>query len=174
MKLEDFLTLYVDPGEATGWATACGQLLLSAGTEKMWDFADDVHASVVGVNPDAKPMALKPASTIYNSGWLRDEAYEEHLSLPVGRIVCEDFLLYPHELAKHALDWNPVRTARLIGALTLIARVADIPFVLQGAKIKKQAEAAGAEAFFYRPLHENRHQNDAIRHYAYFTHTELI
>ncbi len=166
MKLEDFLTLYVDPGEATGWAAACGQLLLSAGTEKMWDFADDIHASVVGVNP--------APSTIYNPGWLRDESYEEHLSLPVGRIVCEDFLLYPHEMAKHALDWNPVRTARLIGALTLIARVADIPFVLQGAKIKKQAEAAGAEAFFYRPLHENRHQNDAIRHYSYFTHTELI
>jgi len=166
VKLEDFLTLYVDPGEATGWATSRGQLLLSAGTEKMWDFADDVHASVVDVN--------YAPGTIYNPGWLRDESYEEHLTLPVGRIVCEDFLLYPWELKGHAMDWNPVRTARLIGALTLIARVADIPFVLQGAKIKRQAEAAGAEAFFYRPLHENRHQNDAIRHYSYFTHTELI
>jgi len=167
VKLEDFLTLYVDPGEATGWAAARGQLLLSAGTEKMWDFADDVYGAVIeGVGGHG--------NTIYNPGWLRDEAYEEHLSLPVGRIVCEDFLLYPWELAAHGMDWNPVRTARLIGALTLIARVADIPFVLQGAKIKRQAEAAGAEAFFYRPLHENRHQNDAIRHYSYFTHTELI
>lgn len=92
--------------------------------------------------------------------------------LQIGRIVCEDFRIYPW--AAKQLAWDRVRTARVIGALTFMCRVKDIPFVLQPAAIKEAARAAGAEELYYRPLHENRHQNDAIQHFVFFTNTELL
>lgn len=156
-KLPDTLTLYVDPGEDTGWCIARGPVLVSAGTTKMWSFADDV----------AEALSAK-------AGPLHDPEYpdvredmEEHLSLPITTIVCEDWRLYPDKLK--ALAWDQCRTARLIGALTLLTRMYGLGWHLQPASIKPEAQRAGCEEFYYHPLHENRHQNDAIQHFVYFT-----
>lgn len=82
-------------------------------------------------------------------------------------VVCEDWRLYPWELRTGHMDWDPCRTARLIGSITQFCRVRDIPLVLQPALIKERAVAAGAESYFSRPLRENRHANDAIMHGVY-------
>lgn len=92
----------------------------------------------------------------------------------IVRIVCEDWRLYPWVMytpdgrASHALDFDQCRTARLIGAITHVARMAGIPVHLQGADIKETAVSGGAEQLYYKPLHENRHQNDAIQHGVYW------
>ena len=158
---EKFRTLYVDPGEDTGWCVGRGTKLLAAGTTKMWEFADDVWAALSGVG-----------SIINGDGYARKGVTAEENSGDIGRIVCEDFRIYPW--AAKDLAWNSVRTARLIGALTFMARLHNIPFVLQPAAIKEAAVAAGAEELFTRPLHENRHQNDATMHFVYFTNTTLL
>jgi hypothetical protein len=157
---EDFKTVYLDPGESAGWCLACGNILLSAGTTPLWLFADALwegitdNTGILGAGEDAYTLRRK--------GMRR-----EHFEKPIGRIVCEDFRIYP-EKAK-ALIWNPIRTLRLIGAVTFMARLHQLEFQLQPASIKERAKAGGAEEFFYRPLHENRHQNDAIMHFTYFS-----
>lgn len=158
---EDFKTLAVDPGEDTGWSLSCGPILLAAGTEKMWTFADDVWTALC--KHDGPLGSLGPQSDPYLTN---EAAAEKHMQKPIGRIICEDFRIYPDKAKQ--LSWNPVRTARLIGALTFMARVHGVDFHLQPAAIKSRAEDGGAEEFFFRPLHENRHQNDAIRHFWYF------
>lgn len=164
--LEDFLTLYCDPGEDFGWCLGCGTVLVSAGTTKMWAMADDVWDSLFEGGKPADTFLLDEAN-------IRDgvdrSAFEE---LEIKRIVCEDFRIYPW--AAKQLAWDRVRTARVIGALTMMARRKDIPFILQPAAIKKAAQAAGAEELYYRPLHENRHQNDALQHFVFYTNTELM
>jgi predicted xylose isomerase-like sugar epimerase len=60
----------------------------------------------------------------------------------------------------------------LIGSITQTCRMAGIQLILQGAKIKERAEAAGAKALFMSPLDENRHANDAIRHGVYYQAVE--
>lgn len=141
----------VDPGEDCGWALWEDEALLDAGTAKLWEFGDAVYAAT-----HLDPMEL--------------ELIGDQLALQlvgIVRIVCEDFRIYPWE-AKN-LSWDPVRTARLIGALTLIAKQKlNEPIILQGAKIKERSEAAGAKSFFLSPLNENRHANDAIRHGVYY------
>lgn len=164
MITEDFLTLYNDPGEDYGWCVGCGTLLLSAGTTKMWSMADDVwHALEHGIG---ETVLLDDAHV--RNGIDR----EKYAALPIKRFVCEDFRIYPW--AAKQLAWDRVRTARVIGALTFMARLKGIPLILQPAAIKKAAQAAGAEELYYRPLHENRHQNDAIQHFVFFTNTELL
>jgi hypothetical protein len=163
---EDFLTLYVDPGETTGWALGHGMKLLGGDQhDSMWDFADEVWEA----------LEDNVASGYFGDpGYLRDAADEPLLKLPLGRIVCEDFRLYPEVMQTGALNWNPVRTARVIGALTFTARRHSIPFITQPASIKKAAQAAGAEELYAVPTHDNRHHNDAIQHYVFFTQTELM
>lgn len=160
---EAFRTLYVDPGEDTGWAIGKGLILLAAGQEKMWEFYDEVDA-VLGYNvgmlaqgriPDLRP-GVDPSQ---NTG-------------PIGRIVCEDWALYPWELKN--MKWNKCRTARLIGGLEGLCRHYIIEMIFQPASIKSTAERTGVEQLFYRPLKENRHANDAMRHWAYFTQTEML
>lgn len=161
--VEDFLTLYNDPGEDFGWCVGCGTTLLSAGTHKMWTAADMVWDAVFSGN----------AEEFLSHVYLRDGInVDDYIGMPIGRIVCEDWRLYPNKMK--GLAWDRCRTARVIGALTMIARKADIPFILQPAAIKPAAVAAGAEELYYRPLHENRHQNDAIQHYVFYTSTELL
>ncbi len=162
-KPEEFKTLYLDPGEDTGWCLANGPRLLSAGTEKMWFTADDLYLALSGpVGQEGGPLGCDTlAETFARKGVTGDD-----LALPIGRVVCEDFRIYPDK-AK-SLSWDPVRTARLIGAVTMLCRIFQVAFYLQPAAIKKTAEIGGAEELFYRPLDENRHQNDAIRHFVYF------
>lgn len=162
---EDIRTLYCDPGEDFGWCIGRHTKLLGAGTEKMWPMADEVWAALN--NPS------DPSASILNGDTFTREGIAEDENLgPIGRIVCEDFRIYPWKIKD--LKFDRVRTARVIGALTFMARVMDIPLVLQGANIKAAAQAAGAEELYYRPLRENRHQNDAIQHFVFFTNVELL
>jgi hypothetical protein len=162
--VEDFLTLYNDPGEDYGWCVGCGTTLVSAGTTKMWAMADDVWFSL-NEGMSSSPLLAEP-----NVRGGIDRADFEHMK--IGRIVYEDFRIYPW--AAKQLAWDRVRTARVIGALTFMARLFDIPCLPQPAAIKAAAVAAGAEELYYRPLHENRHQNDAIQHFVFYTNTELL
>lgn len=158
---EEFLTLYCDPGESFGWALGCGLTLVSAGTSPMWDVPDDLWAALIG-----DPSELR------NPERIREGVDPALLERPLARVVAEDWRLYPDKMK--ALAWDQCRTARVIGALKFICRYHTIPMILQPAAIKKQAQAAGAEELYYRPLHENRHQNDAIQHFVFYTQTELL
>ncbi len=174
---EDFLTLYCDPGEDFGWCVGMGTRLLAAGTHKMWAFADLVWEKLndpqCGEN-DADDGVLDEPNPLAAPTHARHGVDPLLMQLPIGRIVCEDWRIYPWEAHKGSLDWDQCRTARVIGALTFMARLYRIPFVLQGASIKEAAKAAGAEELYYRPLRENRHQNDAIQHFVFFTNVELL
>lgn len=160
-KPEKFKTLYADPGEDAGWALANGPKLLARGTEKMWPWADYVWMALRSGGADG-PLGCGAEAL----GHARKGIGPKQLEPAIGRIVCEDFVIYPWE-AK-SLSWDPVRTARLIGALTMFARIFDIPFFLQPALIKDDAQLLGAEEYYDYPLTPNRHQNDAIQHFVYF------
>jgi hypothetical protein len=144
--------LSVDPGEDTGWALWEDGDLIDAGTDKLWQFGEAVYAAT---HEDSESLEL-----------VGDDLALKFIG--VERIVCEDWRIYPWEAKKGTLNWDQCRTARLIGGLTLVAKMKGMEFVLQGAKIKERAEAAGAEALFMSPLVENRHANDAIRHGVYY------
>lgn len=165
-EIETFRTLYCDPGEDFGWAIGRDTKLLSAGTTKMWEMADDVWAALENPNDPSNPLQ--------DPDFGRNGVSPEELCGPIERIVCENWRIYPWEARKGSLDMDECRTARVIGALTFMARLKGIPFITQGADIKEAADAAGAEELFYRPLRENRHQNDAIRHFVFFTNVELL
>lgn len=142
--------LSIDPGETTGWALWDDDELIEAGQMPMWQFIDDLGASV-----DTCP------------GRIYDPDFEP-LFEGVRKLVIEDFVLYPEGIGPGPPPpWDKVRTARMIGALELIARNAGLEVEFQGAIIKDTAEKAGAEQLFLSPLHENRHANDAIRHGVY-------
>lgn len=166
---EPFRTLYADPGEDFGWCLGRGTTLLAAGTEKMHPFSLEIWDALF--DPDISYLCQPDVG-----GLIRDEVASETSLGPnqcrIGRIVCEDFKIYPW--AARQLSWNPVRTARVIGKIELMCEKANVELVLQPAAIKKAAIAAGAEELFYYPLHENRHQNDAILHYTFFTCTKLL
>ncbi len=87
-------------------------------------------------------------------------------TLPIKRIVCEDFRIYPWVATKGGLNWDPMRTPRVIGALTLMSRIKGLELIFQPAAIKEQARALGAEEMYDKPLRENRHSNDAIQHWS--------
>lgn len=162
---EDFRTLYCDPGEDFGWAVGRHTRLLAGGTEKMWVTADEMWEALS--NPS------DPHASIFNGdAYARDGVTAEDNTGPIGRVVCEDWRLYPEKLK--FLKWDQCRTARVIGAITFLCRHFEIPLVLQPAAIKKAAQAAGAEELYYKPLKENRHQNDAIQHFVFYTQTELL
>ncbi len=168
---EPFLTLYNDPGEDFGWCVGKGTQLLAAGTSKMWSFADLVWEKLG--YPDGIWLAEgDEPNPLSSDTHIRAGVDPELMKLPIGRIVCEDWRLYPW--AMNDLKFDQCRTARVIGALTFMARVHRIPMILQGANIKEAARAAGAEELYYRPLHENRHQNDALQHFCFFTNVELL
>lgn len=158
VKEELRLWLAVDPGETTGWSLwdEVGTLRYADQTP-MWKFADAVYAAAEGKVFDPffealteKERAAGKVPTIY-------------------AIVCEQWQLYPWELQN--LAWDHCRTARLIGALELICRQFGIQLIFQGADIKKGAVAAGAEALFLAPVHENRHANDSLMHGVYYLAT---
>lgn len=155
MALGKFLT--VDPGENTGWSVWESDDLRESGQTPMWDFGDAVWAA-----------ALTSASNEDWNKYLPKELREIADSvLGINRVVIENWSLYPWVLKTGHMDWDECRTARLIGSIYQACRVADWNYEQQPALIKERAIAAGAEAFFVTPLHENRHQNDAIMHGVY-------
>ncbi len=160
---EDFRTFYADPGEDFGWSMGRDVKLLGGSTDKMWAVADDLWYALNNPYDTSCPMN---SAEVCREGVDPDEN-----TGPIGRIVCEDFRIYPWKVKE--LKWDRVRTARVIGALTFMARQMNIPFVLQGANIKAAAQSAGVEELYVRPLHENRHQNDSAQHFSFFTNTEL-
>lgn len=151
--------LAIDPGESTGWATfttdAPRNALpgIEAGTHDLWEFIHSLSTAVqvYGIVPHAHDPELAQQ--------LRG----------VNHVAIEDWALYPWELPN--LGWDKCRTARGIGALEFVCQSAGVPYTMQPASIKDAAEGLGAEELFYRPLHENRHQNDAIRHGLYWLAT---
>ena len=164
---EEILTLYCDPGESFGWCIGKGTKLLLAGTTPMWAMADEVEWLL-------KNGGVEGTQFEDEIWWREGVTPSDYFKVPVGRIVCENFRLYPTH-AK-ALIGDEFRTVRVIGALQDKCRPAryDLPFITQGADIKSAAKAAGAEELYYRPLHENRHQNDAIQHYVWYTNVVLM
>lgn len=144
--------LCVDPGEDTGYSIWEEGELIDAGTAKLWEFGEAVFSAVF----------TDPTELV-----LMDQTLALSL-VGIKGIVCEDFRIYPWEAKKGTLNWDQVRTARLIGALTLISKMGGLWWVLQGAKIKERAEAAGAQHYFLSPRHENRHANDSIMHGIYY------
>jgi hypothetical protein len=161
--------LTVDPGDTTGWALWEDKRdePIEVGQTPNWDFVDAL-AEGLGVGTYAD-------FTVGECGG--DACVEGDPSGPfagVRLIVCEDFLLYPWELRDGSMDWDAVETARVIGGILTLARIADIRVVLQGADIKERAEAGGAEDLFVRPLYPNRHANDAIRHGVHYRQTVLL
>ena len=119
--------------------------LVHAGTVALWDFIHAFGAALSVTSP-------REAQDV--------ELLQELRGCEL--LVYEDWALYPWKLQE--LAWDQCRTARGIGALEYICQAAGIPYAAQGAKIKDAAESAGAADLFMRPLDENRHANDAIRH----------
>ena len=140
-----FLT--VDPGEHTGWSTWTDGSLTDAGTLELDEFVPSVAAALEV--PYGGPIEEETVAAITG----------------IELLVIEDWALYPWKL--QSLAWDKCRTARGIGALEFIAKAAGKPYILQPASIKDAAVAGGAEDLFFRPLDENRHQNDAIMHGVY-------
>jgi len=146
-----------DPGEATGYAVwpseTPGTQPEHVGTAALADFV-----AAIGIAAHVDEVG-EPA---------REEGVRELVEHFEGfrLLVFEDWALYPWKLKE--LAWDQCRTARGIGALEYICVTAGIPTVAQGAKIKDAASAGGADALFMRPLHANRHANDAIRHGVFY------
>lgn len=140
--------LTVDIGESTGYAVWDEDQLVCAGTAELWQF---VHA--VG-------MALVGDSIAHADLELLTRVADWEL------IIIEDWVLYEDKAL--ALAWDKQDTVRGLGALQFIATALGRPYKLQPALIKTAAKAAGAEELFLRPLHDNRHANDAIMHGVYW------
>ena len=140
--------LAFDPGESTGWSIGFDGEYEEGGTCDLWDAIHALAAALLGrETADVDEHLLEAFSN-------------------VDTVVIEDWSLYPWELQN--LAWDKCRTARGIGAIELICRLADVPYVLQPAKIKETAVSGGAEMWYVRPLHENRHQNDATQHLWFY------
>lgn len=135
--------LCVDIGESTGYAVWSENQLVCGGTAPMEDF---VYAVGDPLTPRRRHRDTELLSRV--SGW--------------QLIVIEDWQLYPWKAQE--LSWDKQLTVRGLGALQFIAGALERPCVLQPAAIKDSAVQAGAEELFARPVHPNRHQNDAIMH----------
>ena len=142
--------LACDPGESFGYAVGDDDVIAHAGTAEMWQFAHHFGWAAAGEYPSSLSV---------------DQELFERLE-GVELVVIEEWRLYPW--AAEALAWNECRTARVIGALEYICRERGIPYVMQPAKIKESAQAAGVENLYLSPRHENRHANDALQHFVYF------
>lgn len=125
--------------------------------------ADTVARILAQVRPHLKVKGSAADSVL---DFLDEKGVEPPQFVGISAMVVEDWQLYPWELQN--LAWDKCRTARLIGALTLICRQYGIKLVFQGADIKKGAQAAGAEALYLEPVHENRHANDSIQHGVFY------
>lgn len=138
-----------DPGETTGYNTWEGNRQVHQGQAELWDF---VHAMGATAGLCPAELCRDPELIERLAGW--------------EQLVMEDWHLYPW-LALD-LSFDKQDTVRGIGALQFIADASGRTYTLQPAQIKDAAEAAGAQELFVRPLHENRHANDATRHGVHF------
>lgn len=139
--------LTADPGETTGYAVWHENRLVASGQAELWTF---VHTF---------------GQAIMDSVYAPDAELLRRLS-GAALLVMEDWFLYADKA--QALIGDKQDTVRGIGALQFICTACSIDYQLQGAGIKDGACQAGAREFFRRPLHENRHANDAIMHGVYY------
>lgn len=143
--------LTVDIGESTGYAVWSEDELVAGGTAALWDF---VHAAGQALTRERLCQDRELSSRV--ASW--------------ELIVVEDWQLYPWKAEEMA--WDKQLTVRGLGALQFIASALGRRCILQPAAIKKAAKSAGAEELFARPLHDNRHQNDAIMHGVHYLATQ--
>lgn len=144
--------LAIDPGETVGWALFDPKTnaKLEGGQTDFGQFPRDVAAGLRVHHAHSDPGASGPFAG-------------------VTEIVIEDFVIYPPDVSSGPPPaWDPVITARVIGAIAAFAELAHVPVHYQGANIKSDALRASAEVDFSRPLYENRHENDATMHGTYF------
>jgi hypothetical protein len=151
--------LCVDPGETTGYSLWNGGELVLADQAPMWNFIDMVDMTLRG--PSSEAVARPGCGHV---GLFTPEGEPVEL----GALVVEDWQLYPWVIRAGGLDYDKCRTARAIGALTLLCRQHGAELIFQGADIKKGAQAAGAEALYLEPVYENRHANDSIQHGVFY------
>jgi hypothetical protein len=146
--------LAIDPGETVGWAI----------------FDPKTNAKLDG-GQDDWPEFLRKLAAGLEIGLL---SYTRacHGCSPfegVTEIVQEEFQIYPPDVGDGPPPyWDHVIVARVIGAVQILAELADVPVAYQGADIKFDALRAAAAEDFSRPLYENRHENDATMHGTYF------
>jgi hypothetical protein len=159
--------LAIDPGETVGWAIYDGTQKIDGGQTDWGDFTKHLAASF-------KVVALDQ----YDEVPVSDAEIETRLRgdfMGVTEIVMEDFVIYPPNVGPGPPPpWDEVITARLIGAIQVLADLAGVPVHYQGAKIKSDALASAAAEDFSRPLHENRHENDATMHAVHFIARRLV
>lgn len=149
----------VDPGETTGYSVWKDGELILADQAPMWEFIDIVDMTLRG--PSSEAVARPGCGHV---GLFTPDG--EPIELEA--MICEDWQLYPWVIRQGGLDFDKCRTARAIGALTLLCRQHGIELIFQGASIKDGAQAAGAEALYLEPVHENRHANDSIQHGVFY------
>lgn len=153
------VTLAIDPGETTGWSIWRDRRKLDGG-QTPWDrFALDLaYCLDIGEagSVNVRPSGMGPRAPFAIHG-------------PITRIIVEDFVLYPEGVGDGPPPpWDQLITARLVGAIWVLAELTDVELVFQGANCKDAGAAALGDDGLARPLHENRHENDASFHGAYY------
>jgi hypothetical protein len=137
------------------------------GKKKVYTWSTAQADTVVRILSQVRPhLKVKGEDADGVLDFLDEKGVEPSPFVGISAMVIEQWQLYPWELQN--LAWDQCRTARLIGALTLICRQFGIKLVFQGADIKEGAIQAGAEALFIEPVHENRHANDATMHGVFY------
>ncbi len=150
------LTLSIDPGETVGWAAWLDRDKVNGGQTPWHDFLMDL-ALELGVDGAQRWPAA------------RMDPFGFEVADDFGRLIVEDFVLYPEGVGDGPPPpWDNLITARVVGAIQVLADLADVEVVYQGADIKDAGRAAAGDEILARPLHENRHQNDATYHGAYY------
>lgn len=87
--------------------------------------------------------APNPAWVVTTGEWTPAECCDRLVELltrnEIEEVVIEEFVLYQQEYANQA--WSPMKTSQLIGAIKLVCRWFQIPWVEQGAYVKKPTRA---------------------------------
>ncbi len=147
--------LAVDPGETVGWAI----------------FDPTTNAKLNGGQDDWPEFLRKLADGF---GLVPGRDYESGPFAGVNLIVQEEFQIYPPDVGDGPPPyWDHVIVARVIGAVQVLADLAGVHVDYQGANIKSDALKAAAFEDFSRPLHENRHENDATMHGTFWLARKL-
>lgn len=104
-------------------------------------------------------------SAVTTGEWTPAECCDELIDMftknEVDEVVLEEFVLYQQEYANQA--WSPMKTSQLIGAIKLICRWFRIPWVEQGAYIKKPTRAQ-LRGRGIRQVGKDVHEKDAELH----------
>lgn len=81
-------------------------------------------------------------------------------------LVIEDWKTRPKKAKQGAFDWDPMITARIIGALEVQAGMLKIPVVLQQASNKPVGYGLSNQV--YKPGKRGTHKQDALAHAVFY------